>query len=144
MKFEIISTIKDFKPSNAKLIREALNHFNGKKVRIIIEKLKSKRSDRQNKFMHALFAIYAYELVNYTGDRKYTPAHVKNMCKTEFLKRDEINEKTGEVMGHYIQDTHLLNKEEMSKFWDEIIQDAAEKHNIILPYPNEDLMLKFE
>lgn len=146
MKFEYYSNVKEgqLQTNVRKQIAKDLSFFEKKRVKIVIEKLSAKRSNAQNSYLHALFTMYSIAMIDYTGDRDYTPAFIKNICKTEYLTKDKINEGTGEVIGKYVKDTSTLSKEEMSTFYDQIIQGAAEKHNIILMYPNEKGMLDFE
>lgn len=116
-----------------------LKHFAGKDVTIVVERKKKQRSLSQNNYIHALFKIYATELVELTGDLKYNPEYVKGLCKCKFLMADDVDKSTGEVIGQYIRHTSELTPNELNIFFESVIRWAAETFHIILPYPKEKL-----
>ena len=66
--------------SNRKLLADTLATFSGR-VSITIQKAKKIRSGQQNRYLHAAFTILSKELINYTGDERYTAAMVKDIVK---------------------------------------------------------------
>ena len=143
MKQEFISSIKNGKlqPSVTVQMLKMFQGFEGRKVRISVEKLSSKRSHQQNAYLHLLFHIFT-EALNDLGN-EFTMIEVKELCKFKFAKTDVMNEKTGEVIGERVKATSEMKKGEMVEFIDSIIRWAADYFKIILPYPNESLTLLF-
>ena|ERR1017187_4869655 len=114
--------------SNSKAINEAVLSFPmGKRLEVVIRP-KSARSSQQNRYFHACVSIMAKDL-GYDNDE------MKSIIKYKFLKREKINEITGEVF-EYVQETHKLNKEDFSEFQNHLIIWSAQL-GIILPLPEE-------
>jgi hypothetical protein len=141
IKTEIYCNVENGKIiSNRKLLSDTLATFKGRVI-ITIETAKKKRSSQQNRYLHAAFTILSKELINYTGDERYTAAMVKDIVKCKFLTVDMINENSGEVIGTSIKSTTELSTFEMNEFIENMIRWAAEQFNINIPYPNENLEL---
>jgi hypothetical protein len=141
IKTEIYCNVENGKViSNRKLLSDTLSTFKGRVI-ITIESAKKKRSGQQNRYLHAAFTILSKELINYTGDERFTAAMVKEIVKCRFLTVDMINESTAEVIGTRIKSTTELSTFEMNEFIENMIRWAAEQFNINIPYPNENLEL---
>lgn len=140
---EYLTRIIDGKTSRsvARQIAECLKGMEGKKVFIRITPANT-RSLQQNRYLHALFEIFAKSLVDLTGDTCYDKELVKNMAKTKFLLKDIVHEETGEVIGQYVQETRSLNKEQFYEFTKQVIGWAADKFEIHLPLPNEQMEIE--
>lgn len=123
-------------------IAENLPYFNGKRVKITIEKLHGKRSIPQNKYLHLILTIFSNELIDLTGDKALDLEAVKSMVKMKFLKVDIYDEETGEVRGSYVKRTSSLNKEEMGEFIEDIKRYAMDMFGIYLPDSNEQLSIE--
>lgn len=108
-----------------------LKHFSGKRVEITIKKLSSTRSSRQNRLWWLYMTILSKE-IGYTKDEMH------DICKFKFLKKEKIDEKTGEVF-EYIGSTSKLTKSEFSDLTADLIRWASETFNVILPLPDEQL-----
>ena len=141
IKTEIFCNVENGKViSNRKLLADTLATFSGR-ISITIQKVKKVRSNQQNRYLHAAFTILSTELINYTGDERYTAVMVKDIVKCKFLTVDMINESSGEVIGTRIKSTTELSTLEMNEFIENMIRWAAEQFNITIPYPNENLEL---
>ena len=141
IKTEIFCNVENGKViSNRKLLADTLATFSGR-ISITIQKVKKVRSNQQNRYLHAAFTILSTELINYTGDERYTAVMVKDIVKCKFLTVDMINESSGEVIGTRIKSTAELSTLEMNEFIENMIRWAAEQFNITIPYPNENLEL---
>ena len=57
---------------------------------------------------------------------------------------DVIDEKTGEVWGQRIKGTSEMTKKELNEFFERIIIWAADVFHFELPYPNEEILLKYD
>lgn len=112
----------------SQIIASELNNFEGKRVEITIQKLKSSRSIMQNR----LWWLYVTILANELG---YSKDEMHEICKFKFLKKEKIDEKTGELF-QYIGSTATLGKGEFVDLVDSLIRWSAETFNIVLPLPN--------
>ncbi len=121
----------------SKEIAELIKSFEGKRIRIRIEKVGATRTIRQNSYLHLAVGIFSKALIEYTGDEQYDPETLKNMLKTKFLLKDVFNQKTGEVTGQIVLRTRDLNKEDFAIFTDKIIRYAATGFHITIPVPEE-------
>lgn len=125
------SNVKEGKLQNNVRVQIAneLKEFEGKRIEIKIQKLKSVRSHQQNK----LWWVYMTILSNEIG---YTKDEIHEICKMKFLKKSKVIEKTGEIM-EYLGSTAELNKTDFADMVSELIRWSAESLDIILPLPNE-------
>lgn len=131
MKLKYYSNVKDGKLQKnvSQIIAKELHAFNDKRVVITIEKLKSTRSIRQNALWWLYIGIIAKEI-------GYTKDELHEICKFKFLKREKVNEKTGEVF-EYSGSTTKLSKTEFGELVDSIIRWASESFGIVLPSPGD-------
>lgn len=129
------SEVKDGKLQNnvRQNIAKELPAFEGKRVEIKIQRLKSKRSDQQNRLWWLYMNIISKEL-GYTKDE----AH--EIFKYKLLKREKVDENTGEVY-EYLGSTTKLSKGEFADLVNELIRFCAETLKIVLPLPNEQLTI---
>jgi hypothetical protein len=127
------SNVKDGKlQKNVRVqIANELKEFEGKRIEIKIQKLKSIRSHQQNR----LWWLYMTMLSVDTG---YTKDEMHEICKFKFLKRSKVVEKTGEIL-EYLESTTKLNKSEFADMVSELIRWSAETLDIVLPLPNEQI-----
>lgn len=114
-------------------IANELKEFEGKRVEVRIQKLKSKRSDQQNRYWWAIVTILSHEL-------GYTKDELHEILKFKFLKRSKADEKTGEIF-EYLGSTATLNKTEFADMTSELIRWSAETFSIVLPIPGEQMDL---
>lgn len=112
-------------------IKNELNHFEGKRVEITIQKLSAKRSDRQNRLWWLYMGILSKEL-------GFTKEEIHDICKFKFLKREKVDEKSGEIF-EYLGSTTQLNKMEFADMVSELIRWVSETFDIVLPLPNEQM-----
>lgn len=131
MKLTYYSSVKDGKLQKniSQLIANELKHFEGKRVEISVQKLKSHRSIQQNRLWWLYMGILSKEL-------GYTKDEIHEICKFKFLKREKVIEKTGELIP-YIESTTKLNKTDFSDMTSELIKWASESFLIVLPLPGE-------
>lgn len=115
-------------------IANELKEFEGKRVEIKIQKLKSTRSGQQNRYWWAIVTILANEI-------GYTKNEMHEILKFKFLKRSKVLESTGEVF-EYLESTTKLNKSEFADMTSELIRWSAETFNVILPLPGEQLEIE--
>lgn len=120
----------------SELIAKELEHFEGKRVEINIQKLKSTRSSRQNAYWWLIITILAKEI-------GYTKDELHEIMKYKFLKRERVDENSGEIFP-YLSSTTKLNKTEFSDLTNQLIRWASETFNVILPMPEEQTKLNYD
>ncbi len=104
---------------------------------------KNKRTIPMNAYLHGvLIPEFRKALVEVGYDEVKTDEQAKLIMKAMFLKRQEVNHQTGEVI-EFIQDTHNLTTIEMSTLFEEVVKFAAENMNYIIALPNEQLSIEY-
>lgn len=134
LKFNYYSNVSEegkLQKNVSEKIAEELKYFKRKRVEIQIKQLKSTRSSRQNR----LWWLYVTILANELG---YSKDEMHEICKYKFLKREKVDEKTGEVF-EYIGSTTNLNKSEFADMVTDLIRWASQTFSVILPLPDEQL-----
>jgi len=136
MKLEYYSDVKggNLQTNVRKKIAEELKQFEGKRVQVRIEKLKSKRSIQQNRYWWLAMTILGNEL-------GYSKEETHQLMKFKFLKRERVVEKTGEIL-EYIESTTTLSKSDFADMVSEMVRWAANM-GIIIPLPGEQLETDF-
>ena len=114
-------------PNTTKRIVEDLKQHEGHRVHITIDRHKPKRTLPQNAFWHMHVGIIAKDL-------GYDPDEMKAIIKCKFLKRQKVDERTGELFD-YIAETRTLNKMEFMELIDKTMRWASETFGIVLPDP---------
>jgi len=115
-------------------IVDLLPSYEGKRVEITIQRLKSTRSAQQNRLWWLYMGIIGSEL-------GYTKDECHEIFKYKLLKRERVDERTGEVF-EYLGSTTKLNKTEFAELVNELIRYCAETLQIILPLPNTQLEIE--
>ena len=136
MKLEYYSDVKggNLQTNVRKKIAEELKQFEGKRVQVRIEKLKSKRSIQQNRYWWLAMTILGNEL-------GYSKEETHQLMKFKFLKRERVVEKTGEIL-EYIESTTTLSKSDFADMISEMVRWSANM-GIIIPLPGEQLETDF-
>lgn len=136
MKLEYYSEVKNghLSKSVRNKIASELLQFEGKRVEIRIEKLKSKRSIQQNRYWWLAMTILGNEL-------GYSKEETHKLMKFKFLKREKVIEKTGEIL-EYIESTTTLSKSDFADMVTDMVRWAASM-GIIIPLPGEQLETDF-
>lgn len=136
MKLEYYSEVKNghLSKSVRNKIASELLQFEGKRVEIRIEKLKSKRSIQQNRYWWLAMTILGNEL-------GYSKEETHELMKFKFLKRERVIEKTGEIL-EYIESTTTLSKTDFADMVTDMVRWAASM-GIIIPLPGEQLETDF-
>lgn len=120
----------------SQLIAKELPEFEGKRVEITIKRLRSKRSLQQNR----LWWLYVTIVSNELG---YDKDEFHEIAKYKLLKREKVNEATGEVFT-YIGSTAKLNKSEFADLVSDFQRWVSESFSIVLPQPGDMFELQFE
>jgi len=136
MKLEYYSEVKNghLSKSVRNKIASELLQFEGKRVEIRIEKIKSKRSIQQNRYWWLAMTILGNEL-------GYSKEETHELMKFKFLKRERVIEKTGEIL-EYIESTTTLSKSDFADMVTDMVRWAASM-GIVIPLPGEQLETDF-
>lgn len=102
-----------------------------KEFEVIVRQKSKSRSGQQNRYYWACVSIVANEL-------GYSREEMHSIIGFKFLKREKVDENSGEVF-EYIESTTKLSTTDFVVFMDEFIKWSAEHLNIILPPPNTQL-----
>ena len=131
MKLTYYSNVKEGQLQNnvRQLIAKELPSFEGKRVEITIQKLKSTRSIQQNR----LYWLYVTIMANELG---YNKEELHEIIKYQFLKKEKANERTGEIF-QYIGSTANLSISEFMDLINSLQQWASQEFSIVLPDPGE-------
>lgn len=120
---------------------EALKSFEGKEFQITVEKKKKSRSLNQNAYYWGVVIPMVRGAMHDLG-MKLSRQEVHELLKLKFLKKEIINENTGEVF-EYIGGSSELTTKEFMDFIAELQQWSAEYLNIVIPSPNEQVNIEF-
>lgn len=131
-----------------KTMREQISAtYRGKKIIVRIETLSAKHSSAQRGYYRACFLPALIVGFNQAGEQLQpgNKAHLDMMhefCKAKFLKDKgrEIVTPDGTIL-HLPASTEDLNKDDYSKYLDDIAQWAAEYLNIVIPEPGEQMKI---
>jgi hypothetical protein len=113
-----------------KLESSIMSYPPGKNLIITISD-RSRRSDKQNN----LWWEYMTILSKHTG---FTKEEMHEVAKFMFLKKEAVNEQTGEVYS-YVGSTTKLTKEEFSELIEKLFKWASETLTITLPSPEDQM-----
>lgn len=135
MKIEATGYVKDGKVffRNQNQIYKDIIQSGWNEFEVTICKKSKHRSSQQNRWWWACVTVLSNEL-GYTKDQMH------EICKYKFLKRELVDEKTGEVF-EYLKSTTELTTTEFSTLIESLIQWSNETFNCKLPMPNEQLEL---
>ena len=137
-----ISIITDVNNGNLKRnrgeITNALKSFEGKTIKLTIEKLVNKRSNNQNSYYWAVvIPILKDAILNEWGE-VWSKEKTHDFCKMQFNYFEKINEDTGEII-RVPKSTTENTTTTQEEFHLEIRKFAKEWFNVDIPLPNEHL-----
>ena len=104
-----------------------------KEFEIVIKSKVKSRSNQQSRYYWLCVSIVA-------GELGYSKDELHAIIGYKFLRKEKVNEKTGEVY-EYIESTTKLSTTEFMNFMDEFVRWSAESLDIVLPLPDEQFTL---
>lgn len=144
-KFDISEDGKVSKIHQKQYFNDFLKQFAGKSVKVTVEKWKKQRSLNQNNYYWGCvlpFVIDGMVGVGYPKSELSTIL-VHDFLKAKFVKKEVVNEQTGEVIS-MIGSTSALTTTDMMDYIDDIKKWASEFLGIYIPDPMEQSTLNFE
>ena len=138
----VFSSVTDGKLNKvaSKEIADTLKQFEGKRVEIIIKRLRSTRSSQQNRFYWGVVVVVmrqAFKDIGYLLNTEET----HTILKDKFMPYTDICTPDGEMISKKYKSTTELTKTEFGEYIDKISQFAAEYLNVNIPQPNEQTAL---
>jgi hypothetical protein len=143
-KFDISEEGKVAKVHQKTYFDDFLKQFAGKSVKVTVEKWKKQRSLNQNSYYWGCVLPCVIDgMVDVGYPRSELSAVlVHDFLKAKFVKKEVINEQTGEVIS-MIGSTSALSTTDMMTYIDDIKIWASEFLGIYIPEPMEQSELKF-
>ena len=135
LKFDYYSDVIDGKINlkvSQRIARE-LRYFEGCRIHFTLEKQKIKRSNSQLR----LWWVYMNILSKSLG---YTKEEMHQICKMRLMKREKIDEHTGEIF-EYLEETSNLTMSEFHDIISLLVVWSAETLGVVLPLPDEQTKL---
>lgn len=115
--------------SNPDTFKEELKKLSGKRVYVIVDTERQKRSNDQNEFY---WGVCLKLISDHTG---YTCEELHDILKYKFLGTDE--KKIGSETVKILKSTTKLNTLQFEEYLGRIRDWASTKLNVIIPLPNE-------
>lgn len=124
-----------------KEIKTILDQHKGNDIVISIQRKRSKRSHPQNAYFHAVCVpLISQRLIELGFNEAKSLDWTKDFIKYNCLLKEVVSEKTGEVIKS-LGRTSALSKSEFMDFISEVQQFAAQKLDLYIPDPNEQLTI---
>jgi hypothetical protein len=142
MKITIITTPESGKiKRNRQTLIDALKHFDGKEIKISVERNYDKRSNKQNSYHWGVLIPLWRDLIRQEMGEIHTPESTHEQLKDWFgFKKESVNLSTGEVL-YSKKRTRDYTTQEMKEFQEMCRQKALEMFDAYIPEPNEKLEL---
>lgn len=140
-----ISIISDVNNGNLKRnrgeITNSLKSFEGKTIKLTIEKFANKRSNNQNSYYwFVVIPILKDAILNEWGE-VWSKEKTHEFCKMQFNYFEKINEETGEIV-RVPKSTTENTTTTQEEYHLEIRKFTKEWFNVEIPLPNEHLNLE--
>jgi len=127
---------------NRKLIKQAIESFEGKEIVLKIERVTKQRSNQQNNFYWGVIVtITKQAILEYWGEVWSEKEIHTYLLQNVPTYRQVVNIKTGEV-SEVLKSSSQMTTTEMCDWWERIRQYMAVNFDVQIPEPNEDLKLK--
>ena len=127
---------------NRKLIKQAIESFEGKEIVLKIERVTKQRSNQQNNFYWGVIVtITKQAILEYWGEVWSEKEIHTYLLQNVPTYRQVVNIKTGEV-SEVLKSSSQMTTTEMCDWWERIRQYMAVNFHVQIPEPNEDLKLK--
>lgn len=138
MKLEFFGKVDDGRLHiyNRNAFISLLKNFNGKEIKISIERKKKTRSCPQNRYYWGCIIPAIQQGLFETQGEWISIDEVHEFLKQNFNYKEIVNDKTGEVLRLGITTTDKSTLE-FEEYMDKCRQFADEYLNIIIPLPNE-------
>lgn len=140
-KVTIISHVQNGSPKrNRSLISDAFASFEGKDIKITIERKRNVRSNPQNNYYWGVIVQLLKQAIKKEWGEIWESEKCHELLKDRFLYREKANEETGEII-KLPKSTTECTTTEMEEYHEECRQFLKEWFNVDCPLPNEQIEL---
>lgn len=122
-------------------IDNALKSFEGKTIKLTIEKFANKRSNNQNSYYWSVVISILKDAIYNEWGEVWSKEKTHEFCKMQFNYFEKINEETGEIV-RVPKSTTENTTTTQEEYHLEIRKFAKEWFNVDIPLPNEHLNLE--
>lgn len=145
MKIDLYSDVKEgnLQMNVRKLIAEKLPSFNGKRVQIIIQRAKVKRSDKQNRYYWGCVIKEQQDCFFERWGERYDAEQIHDWNKANIWYEEKTNEETGETFKIPGSSTKV-SKAEFEERLEKLRKFFYTSFDWIIPLPNENKELELE
>jgi len=125
---------------NSKLVKSAIEKFEGKEIEIIFKRKYAKRSIPQNSFYWGVLIPIFQELINDNWGEIKSAEETHEILKFACNYDEKINTETGEII-RVPQSTTILTTTGFIEYNQKLKQLAMDYFNTVLPEPGEQLTM---
>lgn len=141
-KITIYTEVVNGKLTNSNKIIEAYKSFEGKRIEVTIQRAKKKRSNSQNRYYWGVIVPLFQQGIKECFGELWSSEKTHEHLKLNFNFEEKVNFKTSEVTRLY-KSTSENSTIEMEEYQEKIRTWMFENMDIVVPLPNEDLLLQF-
>lgn len=116
----------------AKMRADIASAFTGKQIEVTIQRKRTHRSDPQNRYYWGIVVEMIRGGMKDMGEH-VTPEQVHEFLKFRFLKKQKIDEHTGELIWEIAGSTAALTKSEFAEYIELCCQFAADFLGVSIP-----------
>ena len=128
---------------NNKLIRLAVQQYEGKEIEIIFKRKYKQRSHQQNRFYWGVIVPMFQGLIFEGWGEIRSAEEIHEILKAECNYEERVNPTTGEIK-RFPKSTAELTTAEWLDYEQKIRQFALDFFNTTIPEPNEQLTINFK
>lgn len=127
---------------NKDFIKDAVQQFEGKEIKLIFKRKYKKRSNNENAFYWGVWIPILQRAIRDTWGEVRDANDVHEIIKLNCNYEEKVNEETGAFIRLPKSSTHLNTYEWEFEFKQKIRQFALDFFNVVLPEPNEQLKIE--
>ena len=127
---------------NKDFIRDAIQQFEGKEIKLIFKRKYKQRTNEENAFYWGVWVPILQIAIRETWGEVKTPNEIHEIIKLNCNYEDKVNEENGLFIRIPKSSTKLNTYEWEVEFKQKIRQFALDFFNVVLPEPNEQLKIE--
>lgn len=104
--------------------------------RVEVVRYRKRRSDAQNRYYFGVVVRYLQDFLREQNEHRTTD-EVHTIFKAKFLKREQVNQSTGEVIGEYLMETKKLTTAEFTRYIEDCRAWLSDMFHIQTPDPSD-------
>lgn len=127
---------------NKDFIRDAVQQFEGKEIKLIFKRKYKQRTNEENAFYWGVWVPILQRAIREAWGEVKTPNEIHEIIKLNCNYEEKVNEENGMFIRIPKSSTKLNTYEWEFEFKQKIRQFALDFFNVILPEPNEQLKIE--